>query len=527
MPRKSLRWHCLPCSERKRCRLRGCAARNGWGIIWCRSQEGCYSSLSSPFPLVISSSIDSGISSSGCTTDRGAFFSSIGIPLLLKKVRQRLCLRLHIGTLNIIPLVHLLLPAGPALLLRIHAGGDVHVHALFLADCLDCHAILIKTICHTNSPSLSLVFVCGFFLNFRQALDTNQQGQYAGQYGGRQNHRPFHRRKHRCRPNRGNGGLCHGLDCTDSRRFPPGFPFFTHSLHPLSQPDFCQQKRNHCRENSPDCFISQPFPPACGLDLELTHLAECRCDFGGHFIQLVQNLNILFVPACALSFQGPDAVIHLLMGLPGRIQMAVQRLLQHVSLLQPQAFIPGVKGTLVHGHNSPPLSVWDGSSGFHFLPKLRACLRGPGVGVNLAAPGFAICGTAIPFGVGGSGEGEEGQRLVRVSGPDKPPLGGQLLRLLGIDFTVVDLEEPNHPPGAGPADKAIFLACLALQHVFGSLGRLEVRDILLCGTEFRAGHGGGFCLQVDCGRLPRPAQGIQNKLFFSQRHSLLLELLPP
>ena len=72
-----------------------------------------------------------------------------------------------------------------------------------------------------------------------------------------------------------------------------------------------------------------------------------------------------------------------------------------------------------------------------------------------------------------------------------------------------------------------FLACLALQHVFGSSGRLEVWDILLRSTEFRAGHGGGFCLQVDCGRLPRPAQGIQNKLFFSQRHSLLLELLPP
>lgn len=147
--------------------------------------------------------------------------------------------------------------------------------------------------------------------------------------------------------------------------------------------------------------------------------------------------------------------------------------------------------------------------------------------IDLAAPGFATSGAAVPFGVGGRGEGEEGQRLARVGGPDKSPLGGQLLRFLGVNFTVIDLEEPNHPPGAGPADKAIFLACLALQHVFGSLGRLEVRDILLCGTEFRAGHGGGFCLQVDCGSLPRPAQGIQNKLFFSQRHSLLLELLPP
>nr|DAJ72498.1 MAG TPA: hypothetical protein [Caudoviricetes sp.] len=170
---------------------------------------------------------------------------------------------------------------------------------------------------------------------------------------------------------------------------------------------------------------------------------------------------------------------------------------------------------------------WGSILFFHFFPKLRVCLRGPGVGVHLAAPGFAICGTAVPFCVGGSGEGEERQRLIRVSGPDKSPLGGQLLRFLGIDFAVVDLEETNHPPGAGPADKAIFLACLALQHVFGNSCRLEVWDILLCGIEFRAGHGGGFCLQVDRGRLSCPAQGIQNKLFFSQRHSLLLELLPP
>nr|DAJ72496.1 MAG TPA: hypothetical protein [Caudoviricetes sp.] len=126
---------------------------------------------------------------------------------LSEQIRQRLCLRIHVGTLDIIPLVHLLLPAGPTLLLRIHAGGDVYIHALFLADCLDCHAILIKTICHNNSPSLSLVFVCSFFLNFRQARHTGQKAHHSRQDSRRGHHRPVDISQHHSGANAAYGGL--------------------------------------------------------------------------------------------------------------------------------------------------------------------------------------------------------------------------------------------------------------------------------------------------------------------------------
>ena len=122
---------------------------------------------------------------------------------------------------------------------------------------------------------------------------------------------------------------------------------------------------------------------------------------------------------------------------------------------------------------------------------------------------MALIGAAVPGHIRRSGDGDKRQGLVRVCGPHKAPLCGQVLRLLGVvDGAVIGLEETHHSARCGTADKARF----PFQHIHGLTGRRKAGDVVLGGIQLRPRHVRGLGLEGLCPRKPGIPHGGKYKL---------------
>ena len=73
---------------------------------------------------------------------------------------------------------------------------------------------------------------------------------------------------------------------------------------------------------------------------------------------------------------------------------------------------------------------------------------------------MAVVGATISRHVRARGHGDEGEGLLRIVRPVEPPLGGQFLRLLGVDVAVVVLDKAHNTPRRRPAQEPVRLAGL-------------------------------------------------------------------
>ena len=141
-----------------------------------------------------------------------------------------------------------------------------------------------------------------------------------------------------------------------------------------------------------------------------------------------------------------------------------------------------------------------------------------GVVVHLGSVGFSVLSTAVTGVVGACGQGDKWLRLGRILTPYEAPLCGQILRLCSEYITVVVLDQPNYPAGAGLSDEAVLPACVSFKHIHPLDRFLELRDSVIDSIQLSASHVGRLGLHFHRSQ-PAPISLSLEDSFFA-RHTL-------